>query len=221
MVESRIAKTRVERLRRACSNQTREPSNMLVTDPSVKTRMQQARAAAILFSSDAPEADRLAAQARTVFGDLRRLEVQRELKQAELTAADADLARVTRARDNAADHGQILEATRGAQTPGVRERLVELAKRGRAGYVQLLLSSDDVRSIGRMARGVAAVAELDRVRLETHRRTLAAEQQALRELEQQRQAIAVSEREALKARTELDKAVAARNALSGLSCTGP
>ena len=176
------------------------------------SRVQADRAAARIKALQV-EADRLAAQARTVFGDLRRLEVQRELKQAELTAADADLARVTMARDNAADHVQILEATRVAQTPGVRERLVELAKRGRAGYVQLLLSSDDVRSIGRMARGVAAVAELDRVRLETHRRTLAAEQQALRELEQQRQAVAVSERDALKARTELDKAVAARNRL--------
>ena len=174
------------------------------------SRAQADRAAARIKALQA-EADRLAAQARTVFGDLRRLEVQRELKQEELGKAEADLSRVTMARDNAADHVQVLEATRIAQTPGVKERLVELSKRGRAGYIQLLLSSDDVRSIGRMARGVAAVAELDRVRLETHRRTLAAEQQALRELEQQRQAVAASERDALKARTELDRAVAARN----------
>lgn len=157
------------------------------------------------------ESDRLAAQARTVFGELRRLEVQREIKQAELTKAEEDLSRVTMARDNAADHVQVLEATRIAETPGVKERLVELSKRGRSGYAQLLLSADDVQSIGRMARGVAAVAELDRVRLDTHRRTLAAEKDALRDLEQQRQAVAASEREAVKARTELDKAVAARN----------
>ena len=41
----------------------------------------------------------------------------------------------------------------------VKERLVEMSKRGRGGYVQLLLASNDVRALGRMARGVAAVAE--------------------------------------------------------------
>ena len=71
-----------------------------------------------------------------------------------------------------------------AQTPGITERLVELSKRGRAGYVQLLLASNDVRALGRMARGVAAVAEMDRVRLDTHRRTLAAERDALNDLDQ-------------------------------------
>ena len=35
------------------------------------------------------EADRLAAQARTVFGDLRRLELDREIKQAELLKRSA------------------------------------------------------------------------------------------------------------------------------------
>ena len=48
------------------------------------------------------EADRLAAQARTVFGDLRALEVQRELKREELAHADAELAAVAAARARAA-----------------------------------------------------------------------------------------------------------------------
>ena len=51
--------------------------------------------------------------------------------------------------------------------------------------MQLLLASNDVRALGRMARGVAAVAEIDRVRLDTHRRTLAAERDALNELDRQ------------------------------------
>ncbi len=62
-----------------------------------------------------------------------------------------------------------------AGSPDVAARLVELYKRGRAGYLPMLLASDDVRAIGRMARGVAAVAELDRVRIDEHRRAISAE----------------------------------------------
>jgi septal ring factor EnvC (AmiA/AmiB activator) len=67
--------------------------------------------------------------------------------------------------------------------------------------------------MGRMARGVAAVAELDRVRLETHRRTLAAERAALDELEQQRAAVATLQRDATRARAAVEAAVSARNRL--------
>ena len=130
------------------------------------------------------ESDRLAAQARTVLGELRRLAIEREIKQAGLTAAETALARVIVDRDRAETQLEVLEATRIAETPAIKERLIELSKHGRAGYVQLLLASDDVRAIGRMARGVAAVAEIDRVRLEAHRRTVTAKREALRELDQ-------------------------------------
>jgi len=173
----------------------------------------QSERAANRITSLQVESDRLAAQARTVFGDLRRLELEREIKRAEVVKTETELARVTIARDNAADHVDTLAATRIAETPGVTERLVELSKRGRAGYVQLLLSSNDVRAMGRMARGVAAVAELDRVRLDTHRRTLAAERAALNELDQQRTAVATLQRAATRARAAVDAAVAARNRL--------
>ena len=178
------------------------------TDPQSQSNRAAARIRALQ-----QESDRLAAQARTVFGDLRRLELEREIKQQELAKTEAELSRVTIARDNAADYVETLAATRIAETPGVTERLIELSKRGRAGYVQLLLAPNDVRAIGRMARGVAAVAELDRLRLETHRRTLAAERSALKELEDQRTAVAALQRDARKARAALDAAVAARSRL--------
>src|SRR5436190_190120 len=146
-------------------------------------KSQSDRAAARIRTLQA-ESDKLAAQARTVFGELRRLEIDREIKQVELSKAQTALARVTADRDRVEKRLKDLEAIRIAQTPGVKERLIELSKHGRAGYVQLLLASNDVRAIGRMARGVAAVAEMDRVRLETHRRTLAAERDALNELDQ-------------------------------------
>ncbi len=159
------------------------------------------------------EADRLAAQARTVFGDLRRLEVQREISRQQFAQAQAEVVRVTAARDQAAARLKTLEATRVAQTPGITERLVELSKRGRGGYLQLLLASDDIRDVGRLSRGVAAVAELDRVRLDTHRRTLASEREALAAVNREREAVTASEMEARRARTALDAAVAARNRL--------
>jgi len=159
------------------------------------------------------EADRLAAQARTVFGDLRKLELEREIARQEVIRADAEVARVTTAQQQAAARLKALEATRIAQTPGVNERLIELSKRGQGGYLRLLLSSDDVRAFGRLSRGVAAVAELDRVRLETHRRTLVAERAALAAVDKERAAVEASQAEARRARTSLDGAVAARNRL--------
>lgn len=159
------------------------------------------------------EADRLAARARTVFGDLRRLELQRAIAKQEVARAEAELARVTAAQQQAAARLAALEATRLAQTPGVSERLVAIAKRGRGGYLQLLLTADDVRAFGRLSRGVAAVAELDRVRLETHRRTLAAEREAVAAVTTERAAVEASQAVARRTRASLDAAVEARNRL--------
>lgn len=159
------------------------------------------------------EADRLAARARTVFGDLRRLELDRTIKQEELQLAERALVRATTDRDAAERRLKALAATRVAETPAIAERLVELSKRGRAGYVQLLLASDDVRAVGRMARGVAAVAELDRLRLEAHRRRLQAEQDALAELNKHRAAAETLQRDAARAKSAVDSALAARNRL--------
>lgn len=159
------------------------------------------------------EADRLAAQARTVFGDLRKLELEREISQQEVLRAEADLGRVVSMQQQAAARLKMLEATRVAQTPGVSERLVEISKRGRGGYLPLLLASDDIRALGRLSRGVAAVAELDRVRLETHRRTLAAERAALAAVNKERVAVETSQKQSRRARAALDTAVAARNRL--------
>ena len=178
--------------------------------PADSNREQAERAQRRIRALQA-EADRLASQSRTVFGELRKLEIDRAIKQEELQKAERDLRRVTGDRDATAKRLKTLEATRIAGTPGVAERLVELSKRGRAGYVQLLLASNDVRAMGRMARGVAAVAELDRLRLETHRRTLAAERAALDELIKQRAAVASLQKDAARAKAAADAAVIARN----------
>ncbi|MCC7127023.1 MAG: peptidoglycan DD-metalloendopeptidase family protein [Acidobacteria bacterium] len=163
------------------------------------------------------EADRLAAQARTLFNDLRALELDRAIAQEGVTGAEARLTEVTAKRDEAAARVEKLEAERVANTPGVAERLVSIYKRGRGGYARLLLASDDPRAFGRLTRGVAAIAALDNVRVESHRRTLAAERAALADLETRRAEVSASQQTATTARADLEKAVAARNrAIDGL-----
>lgn len=158
------------------------------------------------------EADQLAAQARTIFNDLRKLELERAIAQQRVMEADAQLRAVTAERDDAAGRVERLEAARVAGTPGVEERLVSIYKRGRGGYARLLLSSDDPRAFGRLTRGVAAIATLDRVRLDAYRRSLEDERQALADLERRRDEVGTSQRAATQARGDLDKAVQARNA---------
>jgi len=158
------------------------------------------------------EADELAARARTLLNDLRALELERAIAQEQVASADARLVQVTADRDVAARRVADLEAERVANTPGVAERLVSIYKRGRGGYARLLLSADDPRAFGRLTRGVAAVATLDRVRVETHRRTLAAERTALADLETRRAEVARLQQTASDARAALERTVRARNA---------
>jgi septal ring factor EnvC (AmiA/AmiB activator) len=63
-----------------------------------------------------------------------------------------------------------------------------------------------------LTRGVAAIATLDQVRLDAYRRTLEDERQALAELDRRRDEVAASQKAATLARSDLDKAVQARNA---------
>jgi septal ring factor EnvC (AmiA/AmiB activator) len=157
------------------------------------------------------EADQLAQQTRTILTELRALELQRQIKAAELAKADADLKEVLASLEQASSRVARLESERLAETPRVQERLVEIYKRGRIGYFRLLLAADDLRTLGRMTRGVASVAELDRVRLETHRKTVREERAAVAELEKRRTAADSARAVSLKARQALDQAVTAHN----------
>ena len=157
------------------------------------------------------ESDRLAAQTGTVLGELRKLEVERELATQALRKADADMKALSTELEQTANRLKALEAQRVANTPGVQERLGEIYKRGRGGYVRLMMASDDLRALGRMSRGVAAVARLDRVRFDEHRRTIRAQQAAIAELNTRKTALANAQTEATKARRALDVAHAAHN----------
>lgn len=157
------------------------------------------------------EADRLAAQSSTLLGELRSLQIEREIKREALKKADAALADISAAVARGTTRVADLESRRIASSAGLRERLVEIYKRGRSGYVGLLFAADDLRALGRLSRAVAAVARLDRVRVDEHRRMIHAERDALAELEKRRQVMAAAQEDARHARAALDAAVAAHN----------
>ena len=88
------------------------------------------------------EADRLAGQARTLLGDLRKLEVERELQVERVREAQAAIAQRPRGdRQRARERLAALEQQRVAQLPDLQAQLVDIYKRGRAGYAKLLFGS--------------------------------------------------------------------------------
>jgi len=116
------------------------------------------------------EAEALASQERTLLGELRKLEVERDLRLEESRRLDAEAAAV-RARIDATT--REMEATRlaiEAARPGLDGRLVQVYKLGRPGYARMLLGAGRTEDSVRAARLAAALATLD------HRR--AAEQTA-------------------------------------------
>jgi murein hydrolase activator len=170
-----------------------------------------ARDAATRMRELQAEADRLAAETGTILTELRKLEIGRQIKAQELAKADAELKGVETALSEASARVAALDAERLAETPWVRERLVELYKRRQGGYLRLLLGTRDLRELGRLSRGVAAVARLDRVRLESHRRLIRDEQAGARDLERRRADVQGARAAAAAARQALDLAVAAHN----------
>jgi murein hydrolase activator len=118
------------------------------------------------------EADQLASDEGTLLNDLRRLEIDRQIKVEQLRQATADADAV--AAQLAATTGRIDELERRdlAERPDLRARLVEIYKLGRARYLRLLLSTSDLRQLGRTSRLVASMAQLDRDRVAEHQRTL-------------------------------------------------
>jgi septal ring factor EnvC (AmiA/AmiB activator) len=159
------------------------------------------------------EADQLAGEARTLVGDIRRLEIERDLQiervaQAEAAADDAQVA-LERANARVAE----LEQQRVAQLPDLKRQLVDLYKQGRGGYVRLLLEADGVRDLGRTARAVSALVRIYEQRVEEHRRTVNALRAERTELERRATQLRESEEAARAARAASERAVAARAAL--------
>jgi murein hydrolase activator len=177
-----------------------------------KTEAQAQRAAERLQALQR-EADQLASEERTVLNGLRALEVGRRIKAEEFAriSSEADdaageLARTTARIDE-------LEAQNVGQRPDLRARLVEMYKLGRARYLRLLLSTTDVRQIGRASRLVATMAMADRQRIAAHERTIDALKSARTAQETNSRRLLALRRDAERAERAAAEATSARGEL--------
>lgn len=159
------------------------------------------------------EAERLAAQERTLLTELRQLDVERRIKAEELAAVEQDAASVGAEVDSADARIAELEAADAAARPALEARLVETYKLGRARYVRLFLSAGDLRRIGQASRVVAALAKLDAERVERYRRTITELADARETLGARRQQLETLRAGTVAAQTALASAAAARTTL--------
>lgn len=181
------------------------------TDRS-RTEAQSRRAGERLQSLQREAAD-LAAEERSLLTDLRRLEVERDLKTEQLKHLDADAARVARALGNSGNQIDELEAREAESRPVLAARMVELYKLGSAGYVRMLFNVADLKEFGRAYRLVSALAAVDRQRATEHQKTLAQLRAAHSILERRRSEMAKLRQEAQSARAAADRAATAREQL--------
>ncbi|MEO7276373.1 MAG: peptidoglycan DD-metalloendopeptidase family protein [Vicinamibacterales bacterium] len=159
------------------------------------------------------EADQLATQERGLLTELRRFEVQRQLKTAELRQIEAQRAVLAETLAASSARTEALRQAADAERPEIQGRLVRVYRLGKAGFWRLLLDVDDLRTAARAYRTAAALTRIDHDRVVEHQRmldTLAREQA---DLQQRVARLGELETSARSARAAADTAVAGRTAL--------
>lgn len=159
------------------------------------------------------ESDELASEEQSILVELRKLEVERELKAEQLKTIERDLSETQRKLVATIARASVLKDTADTERPVVEARLVRLYKLGRAGYWRLLLDFDHLQSIGRAYRMAAAMNRLDRERVQEHQRTLDALARERQALEAHSKQVARLQTQAAAAREAVDRAVEGRTAL--------
>ena len=159
------------------------------------------------------EADRLASQSRTLLGDLRQLEIQRDIAAETVKTANATLAQAQAGLQQATDRLAALEQQREAQLPDLKVRLVDIYKRGRGGYARMLLDVHGVREFARALRAVAALTTINDTRISEHRHTLENLRHERDAMQQRTRELEAAAKDADRARLASQRAIAAREAL--------
>jgi murein hydrolase activator len=121
-------------------------------DPAPDTRRVDDRLRALR-----QESERLASQAKTLLGEVRKLEIQRDIRAAEAQEAQRALDAANEDLNNTSRRLEALEEQRLRGLPDLRQQLVETYKRGRSGYLRLLLSAGDLRGFARATRAMTAL----------------------------------------------------------------
>jgi septal ring factor EnvC (AmiA/AmiB activator) len=156
------------------------------------------------------EAERLAAQERTLLGDLRKLEIERQLRGEELKRLGLDAAKVEAESAATTARMQSLETAERKSQPELRARIVEIYKLGQARYLRMILSTPDLRRLGQSTRTVAALAKLDRDRVASHQQTLSELKATRKTLEERRKQLTTLKASAEKAQAAAGRAAQAR-----------
>jgi septal ring factor EnvC (AmiA/AmiB activator) len=177
--------------------------------PDTATADALARRAAARIKALQREADSLASRERTLLEDLRKLAVERDLRAAELDQGARTLDRIQSAMAATATRIATLEQTAQSQLPDLSARMVDLYKIGNGGYLRLLLSVDDLRSMGRAYRFVSGLQRFDQQRVREHQRTLADLRKAQASLEERRVQAQDGHLAVARARDAAEQAVAA------------
>ena len=172
-----------------------------------------ARRAAARIQALQREADSLASRERTLLDDLRKLEVERDLRAEEFSASTLELQRIEGELDGTAIRIAALEQAAESQLPDLAARMVELYKVGNGGYLRMLMSVEDLRDMGRAYRFVSGLQGLDRRRVAEHRRTLADLRKAQAALESRRSQASLAQVDVARARDAAAQAVAAHEDL--------
>ena len=156
------------------------------------------------------EAQKLASQEKTLLNDLRRLQVDRELKAAELEARTIALAEARTAVTALEQQQAALAAEIARQEPLVRARAVELYKRGRAGMLRRLVDAASARDAMRAWRQMAAASSRDAARFADYRAAIQTLASSRTKLDAERQEAERLRREAGAARAALDRSIRAQ-----------
>ena len=156
------------------------------------------------------EADRLAAEERTLLGDLRKLEVDRQIKAEELKQTLADSVQVETELSANRRRMQDLEQLESSGRPQLRARLVDIYKLGQGRYLRLLLSTADLHQVGQASRILSVLAKNDGERIVSRKRTLGELKKARAALEQRGRRLATLKAETERAQVALQRAAQTR-----------
>jgi murein hydrolase activator len=159
------------------------------------------------------EAEQLASQERTILTELRKLEIERQLRVEELAAAERAMAQTKVKLAEATTRAATLRERANQERPDLEARLVRLYKMGRAGYWRLLLDAKDLQSVGRAYRTASALTHMDSERVKRHQQTLADLTAERKALDARAKELGAQQHKAASARAAADRAVAARAVL--------
>lgn len=159
------------------------------------------------------EAERLATQAKTLLGEVRKLEVERDIRATEAREAERSLAAAKEELNNTTERLALLEDQRQRGLPDLKQQLVETYKRGRSGYLRLLLSAGDLRGFARATRAMTALTFRQERVLNDYHQTVDALRGERAVLQTKMAELKTRDTAARRARQLADKAVAGRAAL--------